>query len=302
MAGCFGSKDDEPEDGNDGDNNGPAMPDPPVASFILLIDGNESIADDNGSFEAATGVNVTFDASSTTGSNVTLAWDLGDGTQIGTIPEMPEDENTTGNGTGNATVAAFIPLPDAFQGNETNATANDTAAPLENAVITHAFETVGNYSVTLYATDDHNQTDAFSVEVKVALGGPAPGTWLREESKAVGTPTGGNLANGDCAALLSVPWEIVAVEANGTASSASKIVITMAATGSTGSAPAAPTSKLWFKDPAGAVIKSETTGSTAKTFNLVGPFAAGTYKVEAQICGSTASVGANGGTVAAKAT
>lgn len=48
------------------------------AIIVVSIDGNETAAV-NGSIPAVTNTNITFDASTSTGTNLTYAWDLGDG-------------------------------------------------------------------------------------------------------------------------------------------------------------------------------------------------------------------------------
>lgn len=307
LSGCFGSSDDKAANSSTASGeNSSALSTPgaaPVASLSILIAGNATEANaTTGAVSANVGVNLTFDASASTGTNVTLAWDLGDGTIIGTIPAMPEETNSTagdGNGTANSTangtLMVSVPLLQFFQGegeanetgNETEDDANSTAAP-ENVVVEHAYAEVGSYNVTVYVTDQWNQTDTATAIVEVAPSGPAPGTKLREKDEAFGSTAASTiLYNGGCGTLGAWDWNLVDVEEDGTKSTVKWANISMGAPGGTQNG---GYTVLALKDPAGKLIKESRTGVAAKTVSVEGPLPAGKYKVEAQLC-TTATTG-----------
>lgn len=308
FSGCFGfgeEKADPSKNAAQQQDQGSVLStpgEPPVASLNVTIDGNATESNaTTGVISAKVGVNLTFDGSASTGSNLTFAWDFGDGTTVGTIPAPPASDNesageanSTTNETGNATLMMPVLRLDGlfFQANETNATTpseNATTAAPENVVVQHAYNATGTFNVTLYVTDEWGQTSTATVTLEVASAGPPPGTFLREDKPAMGDAPGGTYliaATGTtCYAAFTKDLVIVDVEENGTKSAAKQVKVSIAAYG--GSSNGAYM-KLALKDPAGAVVKKdEAAGTNAKTLTVDGPLAAGTYKVEAQKCTST---------------
>ena len=299
FSGCFGLGEEEEAHDHDShdheEGEAAGLPAPPVAAFVVSIDGNATEAV-NGSIPAGAGVNVTFDGSGSSGTGIVFAWDLGDGTTIGEIPAAaPADSNATagnatGNGTaGNGTLVILLPLlVPGFQPNETNATANETTAP-ENAVVVHAFAEAGSYNVTLYVTDEAGQTATATVALAVSPSGPASGTVLRTDKKTWSGAAANLVATASPCASASNPWEFVGVEADGTASVVSKVLITATYSSTQG---VNNNLNLYFIGPDGKEIKSHTGGTGAKKIEVDGPFAAGKYTVKVDRCTTGVAVGA----------
>lgn len=310
LSGCFGSDDKKTDDGdkkdsNTGDGNGTAaVVVAPVASLKVLIDGNETAANaTSGTIDAKVGVNVTFDASNTTGDDVVFAWDFGDGETIGEIPATNStDGNSTGNSTGNATVVMPILNSLFFQeGNQTNATGNASTEPTdvpENMVVEHAFAEAGAYNVTLYATNSAGTSSA-TVSVLVATSGPPPGTFIREDKQAFGSTAASTYTLQGCGTTFTKEWVIVDTEADGTKSAVKWVNVSMAAPTGTQSG---GYTKLALKDPSGAILKENNAGITAKTISVPGPLPAGKYKVEAAVCATTIYVNVGATAVSGVAT
>lgn len=311
FSGCFGGKEDAPATtSSSAADQGAALStpgSPPVASLNITMDGNATESNaTTGAISVKVGVNLTFDASASTGSNLTFAWDLGDNTTIGTIPAMPEPSNGTSDpnatGSGNGTLLFVLPFLGGFEVNETEenttADANATAGP-ENTVVEHAYSAVGSYNVTVYVTDEWNQTGTAKAVIEVAASGPAPGTKLREKPEAFGSTAASTiLYNGGCGTLAAWDWNLVDVEEDGTKSSVKWANISMAAPGGTQSG---GYTVLALKDPAGKLVKENRVGVAQKTVSVEGPLAAGKYKVEAQLC-TTATTGVWANAVAAAVT
>jgi hypothetical protein len=74
---------------------------PPELVVIVLLDGNAT-EPSNGSYAATVGANLTFDASASTGDNLTFAWNLGDG-NISTEAAVNHHYAAAGNYTVNVT-------------------------------------------------------------------------------------------------------------------------------------------------------------------------------------------------------
>ncbi|MBI2079101.1 MAG: PKD domain-containing protein [Euryarchaeota archaeon] len=259
------------------------LPVPPVAALMVMIDGNMT-EPENGSIATRAGVNLTFDASGSSGANVSFAWDMGDGTTFGVIPENGAEEpaaNTTGNTTGgNETLVprAAVAAP-GFQPNQTNATSNETMPTMDdNSVVVYAYLEAGNYTVTLYVTDDAGQTDTSTAELAVGPGGPAPGTFIRTD-----TLTFSQAATNALTACVSQTkdWVFVGEEAeNGTMVEVQNVTIKLDGSGTNVNG----RSGVYFLGPDGKEIKSSTTGFNDKTLDVPGPLAAGKYQVKAEVC------------------
>jgi hypothetical protein len=314
LSGCFGltKNDDSQGTGNPAD-----MGPEPVANFTILVDGNLTAAV-NGTLSLPAGINITFDATSSTGTDLAFAWDMGDNTTFGTIPEIPmpdEQNSTSGNSTGNQTNGnqtagnetspenvLFVPTHFMLQDNETgnatgnetanvtgNATANETALP-EFAILVHSFNVTGNLTVTLYVTDAYNRSAMYAVDITVAggdavEGAPAPGTFIRKEVK---TFTGSFQASYQMSPATtcetvstrtSHTWTITSAEANGTATQISKIRIQLAGAGTSHT-----DSDVILYNPAGTKLGEGTGATQNEDFTVEGPLPGGAYKVEVIPC------------------
>src|SRR5688500_3988413 len=97
LSGCMAESGEATDATDHTDDLHGELSDPPVASIVVWVAGNEPMAP-NGTHEVTVGMNITFDGSGSSGGNLTYAWDFGDGNSSGTIPI---GAGGGGNGTGN---------------------------------------------------------------------------------------------------------------------------------------------------------------------------------------------------------
>lgn len=215
FSGCLGGDSTDGTEGSDGGattspeaGNVSVEASPVLAVIAVFVDGNESQAV-NGSIPALEGANLTFDGSRSTGTNLSFAWDFGDGTN-GT--HANETHAYAAAGLFNATLAVA-------SGNETSTASvaiNVSSAGPKPGDLVWADKKqfsgslpVGNPNTATAADVDYRDhvveivgaapdgTPAMAKRVKIVLDGSGAGAvylYLYWRS-----PTGSNLASGTTA-------------------------------------------------------------------------------------------------------
>ncbi|MBI2078133.1 MAG: PKD domain-containing protein [Euryarchaeota archaeon] len=259
FAGCFADEAPEPaaettddgaepsEDAGNATENTTAAP----AVHVVVSDNGTALEALNGTYAATVGVNLTFDASGSTGDNLTFAWDFGDG-------------NTSSEAVatyafavaGNATVTLVV-------ADGAGAT-NETTLPFAVGASAPAGPAPGTFLEVLTLTDSGTYTAAVQTGAAASTSNPY---WC------VGATSG-------VSANKVITWAIPTVLANGTRVAVAEFDLKLTGGQTT------VDQGLRLTDPAGknTDVDAAPAGDNGEKLVSEGEFVGGTYKVGVYGC------------------